>query len=75
MNILITGGTGFIGSRLVKHLVKNEHQVTILTRSEKSSSNRYITYKKWDAQKMPIGMGIYDAVINLAGASIAANRW
>ncbi|MCB0852970.1 MAG: TIGR01777 family oxidoreductase [Bacteroidetes bacterium] len=75
MNILITGGTGFIGSRLVKHLVKNEHQVTILTRSEKSSSNRYITYKKWDAQKMPIGMGLYDAVINLAGASIAANRW
>ena len=75
MNILITGGTGFIGSHLVKHFVANQHQVTILSRSEKSSSNRYITYKKWDAKKMPIGMGIYDVVINLAGASIASDKW
>lgn len=32
MNILITGGTGFLGSRLAKALVKKGHNVTILAR-------------------------------------------
>ena len=32
MKILITGGTGFLGSRIVKALVKKSHKVTILTR-------------------------------------------
>ena len=75
MNILITGGTGFIGSHLSKALIQKEHQVTILSRSKKSSSNRFITYKPWDGKKMPMGMGIYDVVINLAGASLADGRW
>ena len=33
MNILITGGFGYIGSRLVKHLHNEGHQVTIGTHS------------------------------------------
>ena len=32
MNILITGGTGFIGSRLCKKLIGN-HTLTVLTRN------------------------------------------
>ncbi|MCK5334070.1 MAG: NAD(P)-dependent oxidoreductase [Candidatus Aenigmarchaeota archaeon] len=32
MKILITGGTGFLGSRLVKALVKKSHKVAILSR-------------------------------------------
>lgn len=31
MHILITGGTGFIGSELIKHFTG--HQLTVLTRS------------------------------------------
>lgn len=37
MNILITGGLGFIGSALTNRLC-GEHQVTVLTRSEKGRS-------------------------------------
>lgn len=38
-NILITGGMGFIGSHLAKKYVKEGHNVTILSRSEKKKLN------------------------------------
>ena len=32
MNILITGGTGFIGSALIQRLIEEGHNVTVLSR-------------------------------------------
>lgn len=75
MNILITGGTGFIGEHLVRSLTKDNHQVTILSRRERKSTNRYLSYLKWDGTKMPMGIGLYEVVINMAGASIAEKKW
>lgn len=77
MNILMTGGTGFLGSALVKRLTDAEHHVTVLTRSKNKSTgnNRYLAYKTWNGQEMPMGMGLYDAVINMAGSSIGEGRW
>ncbi|RMG28775.1 MAG: TIGR01777 family protein [Bacteroidetes bacterium] len=75
MNILITGGTGFIGSRLVEAFAGQQHQVTVLTRRKRSSRNPYISYREWNGQEMPPAIGLYEAVINLAGASIAEGRW
>ncbi|RMG75386.1 MAG: TIGR01777 family protein [Bacteroidetes bacterium] len=75
MNILITGGSGFIGQHLVPVLTGAEHHVTILSRRKKSSSNRYLTYLQWNGKEMPLGIGLYDVIINLAGASIAGARW
>jgi len=75
MKVLITGGTGFIGKNLVKSLTADEHTVTILTRSDRESKNRYVSYRKWDGKSMPPAIGLYDVVINLAGASIADERW
>ena len=30
MNFVVTGGTGFIGSHIVQHLVKNNHTITVI---------------------------------------------
>jgi len=75
MNILITGGTGFIGSKLVQSLATDQHTITVLTRSDRTSRNQYVSYRKWDGKKMLPAIGLYDVVINLAGAGIADERW
>ncbi|MUV38706.1 Epimerase family protein [Lentibacillus sp. JNUCC-1] len=69
MNILLTGGTGFVGSRLTEHLKTGGHKLFILTRSPDHHENEAsVTYVSYDitAQDLPA----IDAVINLAGESI-----
>lgn len=69
MNILITGGTGFVGTKLTEILKKQNHHVFILTRSAENQENQenetYISYD-FPAEQLP---DIY-AVVNLAGASL-----
>jgi len=79
MKILITGGTGFVGTQLTSRLIQDEHQVTILSRSAKRPGEvpQGISYLQGDpTQKGPWQEAIknHDAVINLAGASIFA-KW
>jgi hypothetical protein len=61
---LITGGTGFIGSKLVEELLEDGHKITILTR--KKIVNDKINY----IQNLD-GDFDYDIVINLAGETIS----
>lgn len=71
--ILITGGTGLVGSRLTKMLTDKNHEVAILTRSP-DSKNEY----QWDLQKKTIDKKAFentDYIIHLAGAGIADKRW
>jgi uncharacterized protein (TIGR01777 family) len=72
MNILLTGGTGFIGTALVKHLISSGHQIIILSRQTLSdqSSCRYVS----DLDEIDADEAI-DAIINLAGASMVGKRW
>lgn len=70
MNILITGGTGFVGKHLTKSLLtKNDHHVYILTRSPNKHTNSdktsYVSYNI-QADELPT----IHAVINLAGDSL-----
>jgi len=79
MKILITGGTGFVGTQLTSRLIEDGHEVTILSRSAKRSGEvpQGISYLQGDpTQKGPWQEAIksHDAVINLAGASIFA-KW
>lgn len=71
--ILITGGTGLVGSRLTKLLKNKNHEVAILTRSPEEK-NEY----DWDIQKKTIDKKAFeniDYIIHLAGAGIADERW
>ncbi|MFK7830420.1 MAG: TIGR01777 family oxidoreductase [Congregibacter sp.] len=71
MHILVTGGTGFIGSRLVPVLRDAGHNVSVLSRSPKVSGEAGLTYLT-DLASLENAV---DAVINLAGASLAGKRW
>ncbi len=73
MKILITGGSGFIGSALTKELEKAGHGVTITTR-KKTTSKKKLTWNPPDLIASDI-ISTFDAVINLAGESIFSNRW
>ncbi|WP_397446438.1 TIGR01777 family oxidoreductase [Polaribacter sp. R77954] len=71
--ILITGGTGLVGSKLTKLLIDKNHEVVILSRNPKNS-NAF----KWDVSKNYIDEKAFDNVayiIHLAGAGIADERW
>ena len=77
MKILITGGTGFVGTQLTSRFIRDGNEVTILTRSRKGPEKGPvgISYLQGDpTQKGPWQEAIqdHDAIINLAGASIFA---
>ncbi|MEM8585843.1 MAG: TIGR01777 family oxidoreductase [Bacteroidota bacterium] len=75
-NILIGGGTGFIGSRLSSLLKSKEHEVHHLSRRANPSAD--FPAHEWDAKRMYIDQQAVDwadVIINLAGAGIADKRW
>jgi uncharacterized protein (TIGR01777 family) len=74
--VVISGGTGFIGTNLAKHLISKGEEVTILTRGENKIDGNP-GYIHWDpsVEKYNDGIEGADVVINLAGYSIAAKRW
>lgn len=71
MNILITGGTGFIGSTLTKRLLQKGYNLIVLSRSlqDSSPSTKFIKSLSQINHNEKI-----DVVINLAGAPIN-KRW
>ena len=78
MRIIITGGTGLIGQSLTDALVNDGHEVIILSRNPKEATgtNDNVTYVKWDAQTSDGWLEWADgadAIVNLAGASIAGD--
>lgn len=80
MNILIAGGTGFIGRFLVEHYLKENHQITVLSRSIKKINKLFaetVTAVNWDTfeSKGPEILKMQDLLLNLAGAGIADKRW
>ena len=76
MKILITGGTGFIGRALCRSLIKNGHQITVLSRQPEYAAS--VCGKQVKAIKSTAALDLqsgFDAIINLAGTPIAETRW
>lgn len=76
MNIMISGGTGLLGTALTKSFLADGHKVFILSRKQSDRSDVQIV--KWDARTTH-GWGHLinemDVVIHLAGRSTAAWPW
>ena len=76
MNILITGGTGFIGSALAKSLIEQSHVVTVLSRSpDKVDKICGLSVKSLGSLAQCQAEDSYQVIINLAGAPIVDARW
>lgn len=71
MRIAITGSTGFIGSRLVRALLSEGHEVLRLVRSAKGTAEPEIAFRPEDDLADRNALGELDAVVNLAGENIA----
>ena len=74
MNILITGGTGLIGTKLVQFL-NNHHHVTVLTRQLDKAYQINGHQVQAVTALSQINFNNIDTVINLAGEPIADKRW
>jgi uncharacterized protein (TIGR01777 family) len=76
-NVLITGGTGFVGKYLTKMLLDKGYTVSILTRNSKPNTEG-ITYYVWDVSSQSIDEAAVlnaDYIVHLAGENIAEKRW
>lgn len=76
-NVLISGGTGFIGKRLTDLLIQNGYSVSILSRSERRNMAD-VFYYKWDVSKGFIEEEAVlkaDCIVHLAGENIAEKPW
>lgn len=79
MKIFMTGGTGFVGTFLADRLIREGHQVTILTqaitgREAKKNNLSYLNGDPNSRGKWQEAVRDHDVIINLAGASIFS-RW
>jgi uncharacterized protein (TIGR01777 family) len=79
MRILIAGGTGMIGTSLVKSLLAEGHQVWVLTRAPLKAhlpeGARAVGWNGWNCVGWGEMISQVDAVINLVGERLAKWPW
>ena len=80
LRVVIPGGTGLIGTKLVGALLEHGHQPVVLTRSPERARARFplVEVKRWLPEESDGDCASFDgadAVVNLAGEPIDAGRW
>lgn len=74
-HILVTGGTGFIGQRLVEALVQGGHFVTVLTRDPRKADCLSHPVRVISSLEQIHDAERVDAIVNLAGDPVANGLW
>ena len=79
MKILITGGSGFVGTNLSQYFLSKGHQITAVGRSAHQShvnheNFQYISADTTQPGKWQEALELQDAVVNLTGTTIF-KRW
>lgn len=81
MKILISGGTGFIGTALINNLCESGYQISVLTRNPDRAIKQFgnkVNAIQWDGISIePLKTSITgcEIVINLIGEGIANKLW
>ncbi|HEY6057896.1 MAG TPA: TIGR01777 family oxidoreductase [Candidatus Limnocylindrales bacterium] len=81
MRIVVAGGSGMIGRRLVDSLVGDDHSVDVLTRSARQTERRLprgaraVEWRVEPSRELARLLEGADAVVNLAGVSIGPRPW
>ncbi len=72
--ILITGGTGLVGKKLINLLLQKGYEVGVLSRKVVSIKNVHsFLWDKTSVDKNALEFA--DVIVHLAGASVGAKRW
>lgn len=73
--VLITGGTGLVGTRLTELLLQRGHRVVHLSRQARTGA---VPAFSWDVKKGTLDERALEgvtAIVHLAGAGVADERW
>jgi len=74
MNVLIAGGSGFLGSEVAKSLLARKHNVTVLTRRAPRQPNQ-IRWDGYTTNRWSHLINEMDAVVNLTGYGLDHGPW
>ena len=73
MKVLVTGGTGFVGTHVVNELIRRRHDVAVLARRPESTRNRYnhpveaVAGDVLDPASLSLACSGREAVVHLIG--------
>jgi uncharacterized protein (TIGR01777 family) len=80
--VIITGGTGLVGTALSKHLAAGGYKVIVLSRNRdtvnQKENKENISFAHWDIKSQTIdadAVAKADAIIHLAGAGVVDKPW
>lgn len=76
-NVLISGGSGFVGRNLTVLLLEKGYTVSILSRSERQNKEA-VFYYKWDVENQTMEEEAVlnaDFIVHLAGENIGEEKW
>lgn len=75
MKVLVSGSSGFIGTRLAAHLRSAGHEVFPLKRAPAAPGDPAILWQPDSGKLNPADLAGIDAIVNLAGENLMSARW